>query len=122
MTTEQRSKEELIRQFEENLSEDTFTRIFPDDIGADARGIFDRTSGRFNKDELPEILAEIVLTVSAECDRDDFHSWNYDHLEHIIELSNEFNFSIPKNLLNGLPEQLIILVDSDKVDRDSRCE
>ncbi|MFP4179847.1 MAG: hypothetical protein ACLFMZ_04775 [Spirochaetaceae bacterium] len=121
MAEVQGRKEELQGRLKENLSEETFAKIFPEGTGLDARGIFNRTSSAFVEEELPEVLAEIILTVTAECGRDDFHSWNYDHLEHIIELSNEFNFSIPKNLLNGLPEQLIILVDSGKVDRDGEC-
>jgi len=55
------------------------------------------------------------LTLKAECDADDFHNWDYDHLSTIIELSNSFGFKIPRNLVNGLPEQLIILVDHSKL-------
>ena len=70
---------------------------------------------------LAEVGGEIALTVHAGCTRDDFHNWNYDHLEFIIDLSNRHNFDIPKNFLNGLPEQLIILVDSEHV-KKPRCD
>ncbi len=66
-------------------------------------------------EELAELAAELVQTINAECSADDFHNWDYDHLELIIDLSNRHGFTIPRNLLNGLPEQLIILVDADKL-------
>jgi len=111
-----RNKEEIMERVKNNMSGSGFAELLPPEL--DAEAIYNRTFEKFPEEEAREVLAEIVLTVTDGCDRDDFHSWNYDHLEHIIELSNEIGFSIPKNLLNGLPEQLIILVDSDKIDRD----
>lgn len=111
-----RNKEDVIQRIKNNMSLEGFEKLVPPEI--EAKSIYNRTLEKFTEEEATEVLAEIILTVTATCDRDDFHSWNYDHLEYIIELSNEFGFSIPKNLLNGLPEQLIILVDSDKIDRD----
>ena len=110
-----KKKEDVIEREKNNMSLNGFAELLPPEI--DAETIYNRTLEKFEEEEATEVLAEIVLTVTAECDRNDFHSWDYDHLEYIIELSNEFGFSIPKNLLNGLPEQLIILVDSNKIDR-----
>ncbi len=111
-----RDRDKLVDKMARNLDEKTFAELLPSDY--DAEAIFNKTLDSFTEEEAPEVLAETALTINAECERDDFHSWNYDHLEFIIELSKEFDFSIPKNLLNGLPEQLIILVESDRVDRD----
>ncbi|MFW5695338.1 MAG: hypothetical protein ACOCYB_09210 [Alkalispirochaeta sp.] len=81
----------------------------------EAEPLFDEAVAAYEGEELVEICGEIVQTIKAECTADDFHNWNYDHLEFIIDLSNRHNFIIPRNLLNGLPEQLIILVDSKKL-------
>lgn len=107
-------KADIAERMEKNLNLSGFKELLPSEL--DAETIFNRTVEKFAEEEAIEVLAEIVITVTAGCERNDFHSWNYDHLEYIIELSNEFGFSIPKNLLNGLPEQLIILVDSKKID------
>lgn len=81
----------------------------------DGGALFDAVAEEFEGEELAEVCGEIVETITAECSADDFHNWNYDHLEFIIELSNSRGFEIPRNLLNGLPEQLIILVDAKKL-------
>lgn len=81
----------------------------------EAEQIFSDVQNTFEGEELLEVCSEIARTINAECTADDFHNWNYDHLEFIIELSNRYNFVVPRNLLNGLPEQLIILVDSNKL-------
>lgn len=96
-----------------------FIAQLPDDIHAEE--IFEECADSFYDEELAEICEETAQTINAECTRDDFHNWNYDHLEFIIGLSNRYGFHIPRNLLNGLPEQLILLVDSDKVRRPD-CE
>ncbi len=85
--------------------------------GHDGDAIFSEAAGQFEAEELGEVCAEIILTLTASCERDDFHNWDYDHLTFIIELSNKIGFHLPQNLLNGLPEQLIILVDSDKIEK-----
>jgi len=95
------------------LREELAKRLADHDGGA----IFDVAAESFAGDELAEVCREIVETITATCDADDFHSWSYDHLEFIIELSNSFGFTIPHNLLNGLPEQLILLVDSKKLSK-----
>jgi hypothetical protein len=97
----------------------TFLEDLPNDYEGEA--LFNEALEQFEAEELGEVCAEIVLTVTASCERDDFHNWDYDHLAFIIELSNSHDFNIPKNLLNGLPEQLIILVDSDRVEKPG-CE
>lgn len=79
------------------------------------QGMFADALEEFDREELAEVCGEIVQTIKAECSADDFHNWNYDHLEFIIDLSNRYGFTIPRNLLNGLPEQLIILVDAKKL-------
>ncbi len=81
----------------------------------EAEALFEEAVDAYEGEELVEIAGEIVRTIKADCTADDFHNWNYDHLEFIIDLSNRHGFIIPRNLLNGLPEQLIILVDSDKL-------
>lgn len=83
--------------------------------------MFNDATAVFAAEELPVVCAELAATLSASCTEDDFHNWNYDHLELIIDLSNRYGFSIPRNLLNGLPEQLILLVDKDKLDTPD-CE
>ena len=88
---------------------------------AKAGAIFDEAVAAYEGEELAEICGEIVQTIKAECSADDFHNWNYDHLEFIIDLSNRHNFIIPRNLLNGLPEQLIILVNSKNLSEPG-CE
>jgi hypothetical protein len=91
----------------------SFVSALPD--LSDADRIFEDTLNEFDGEELIEVCREVIDTVTAECSADDFHNWNYDHLEFIIDLSNRYNFVIPRNLLNGLPEQLILLVDADKL-------
>jgi hypothetical protein len=86
-----------------------------------AENVFDDARNAFDDQELLQVCEEVVLTVNAQCGADDFHNWNYDHLEFIIECSNRHGFTIPRNLLNGLPEQLIILVDKNKL-ADPECE
>lgn len=90
-----------------------FTRDVP--IGIKGGELYDALAGEYEGEELAEVAAETILTLTAGCSADDFHNWDYDHLSTIIEMSNKFGFKIPKNLVNGLPEQLIILVDHDKL-------
>ncbi len=87
------------------------------DVPRDIEGgpLFDALTEEYDGEELAEVAAETVLTLKAECSADDFHNWDYDHLTSIIELSNRFGFKLPKNVVNGLPEQLIILVDHKKL-------
>jgi acyl carrier protein len=93
----------------------SFIDLLPKNLPAEQ--IFEACSDAFFGEELAEVCAETALTIRADCRRNDFHNWDYDHLEFIIGLSNQFGFTIPRNLLNGLPEQLIILVDSGNVKR-----
>jgi len=104
------------------LNEDALRSAFSAELGDghfakdDApQGIFEDALERYEGSELAEVCGEIVQTIKAECSADDFHNWNYDHLEFIIELSNKYGFTIPRNLLNGLPEQLIIMVDAKRL-------
>lgn len=90
-----------------------FANDAPD--GIDGEALFATLRDAYEGEELGEVAAETILTLKAECDADDFHNWDYDHLSTIIELSNSFGFKIPRNLVNGLPEQLIILVDHSKL-------
>ena len=90
-----------------------FERDLPDT--KNSNDIFADLQERVSEDELSDIAAEVVQTINASCSADDFHDWDYDHLETIIDLSNQHGFIIPRNLLNGLPEQLIILVDAKKL-------
>ncbi|MDA3948735.1 MAG: hypothetical protein PF508_05860 [Spirochaeta sp.] len=107
----------------ETQVEAQFVADLPDDLqltdhagGAD---IFTALAKEYEGEELAEIAAELVLALTAGCSADDFHNWNYDHLSTIIELSNRFGYRIPRNLVNGLPEQLIILVDHTNLGQPS---
>ena len=82
--------------------------------------IFTALGEEYEGEELAEIAAELVLALTAGCSADDFHTWNYDHLSTIMELSNRFGYRIPRNLVNGLPQQLI-LVDHTKLGQPG-CE
>ncbi len=111
---------DIINEWKESAENDdmetvkeSFIELLPENLPAEK--IFEACTDAFFGEELAEVCAETALTIRADCRRDDFHNWDYDHLEFIIGLSNQFGFSIPRNLLNGLPEQLIILVDSGKV-------
>ena len=93
---------------EHSVKTDFFARL-PQTI--DGSELWKAIERRYDDDEAAVVADEIVRTLTADCTTDEFHNWNYDHLEFIIELSNEQDFPIPRNLLNGLPEQLILLVD-----------
>ncbi|SIQ33478.1 hypothetical protein SAMN05920897_10751 [Alkalispirochaeta americana] len=86
-----------------------------------ARGIFSRIQETFSGAEMAEVCGRVLGTINAECGADEFHRWNYDHLEFIIELAREFDLVIPRNLLNGLPEQLILLVEAKRLG-DPGCD
>jgi len=90
-----------------------FERDLPDTKNSNE--IFADLREQAEDDDLADLAAELVQTITAGCTADDFHTWDYDHLESIIDLSNKHGFTIPRNLLNGLPEQLIILVDAKKL-------
>jgi hypothetical protein len=83
--------------------------------GVDGPAIYRDMEAEFEGEELETVAEELIQTVTAGCTADDFHNWDYDHLEFIIDMSNDHGFEIPRNLLNGLPEQLILLVDADKL-------
>lgn len=101
--------------FEELNPEEIRKELAERIAGHDGGAMFDAAAVKFTGEELSEVCRELVETVTASCDADDFHNWSYDHLEFIIELSNIYGFTIPRNLLNGLPEQLILLVDPSKL-------
>lgn len=77
--------------------------------------IFEDVFEEFEGTEGVEVCSEIVKTLNAECTADDFHNWDYDHLEYIIDLSNKYQLTIPRNLINGLPEQLILLINKNNL-------
>lgn len=96
--------------------------VFIDDLPSvyDGESIFEEINDQFAPEEIPEICAKLLITITASCEADDFHDWDYEHLAFIIELSNNYDFKIPQKFLNGLPSQLILLVDSEKID-DAGC-
>ncbi len=104
---------DLVKEGRDDELRKAFIKRIPPSLPADK--IYEASTREFSGEELAEICAEIILTITADCHQDEFHNWDYDHLTHIIELSKRFDFSIPRNLLNGLPEQLILLVDSDSL-------
>ena len=83
--------------------------------GVDSESMLEDILDEFDLEAAAEVSAELVATLTASCTEDDFHNWDYDHIEFIIDLSNRYGFTIPRNLLNGLPEQLFILVDAKKL-------
>lgn len=101
----------------DEVDESALKTVFLQELAGEqyAEEVFLDTRDQFGGGELVEVLSEIVETIRAECTDDEFCTWDYDHLEFIIDLSNRYSFTIPRNLLNGLPEQLIILVDAGKL-------
>ena len=96
-----------------NITREQFLAALPEDL--DGEAIHADIEAEFEGEERGLVAAEIVKTVTAGCTEDEFHNWDYDHLEFIIDMSNDHGFTIPRNFLNGLPEQLIILVDADNL-------
>lgn len=109
--------ERYVATIDSDEGEQMLLESFKTDLPTELNGddLFAAIAKEYAGEELAEVAAETVLTLTASCDADDFHNWSYDHLSTIIELSNKFDFRIPKNLVNGLPEQLIILVDHTKM-------
>ena len=107
----------------DDLNENALKDLFLERMSSipEASQIFDDAAEEFVGEELVEVASEIVETFQGECGADEFHSWNYDHLEFIIELSNKYKLIIPRNLINGLPEQLILLVSAKRLG-DPGCE
>jgi hypothetical protein len=108
---------EQLRQELMNLDDEGAKKRFIEEIGSQADGaaLYRATMDGFDAEEAREVLAEMAATINAACSADDFHNWNYDHVEFIIQCSKKPGFTVPRNLLNGLPEQLIILVDKDRL-------
>lgn len=118
-------REQLLHKLSEPIATgktDDAIKIFSEALGPsfDAAGLFNEANDRFVGQELALVLAEVVAAINAACDADEFHNWDYDHLEFIIELFNRRKLTIPRNLLNGLPEQLIILVNKERL-ADAGC-
>jgi hypothetical protein len=105
----------LVEEKGENALKSAFIDLLPEDLPKEK--IFEECKSSFAGEELAEVCAEVALTIRADCSSDEFHNWNYDHLEFIIQLSNKFVIQIPMNFLNGLPEPLIVLVDKNKLQR-----
>lgn len=91
---------------------DFFARL-PQTI--DGSALWKEIAEEYVDEERAEVADEVVRTLTADCSVDEFHTWDVDHLEFIIELSNRHDLKIPRNLLNGLPEQLIIRVDHNRL-------
>lgn len=115
------NKEKTTRRYNAMITEmDGLNKLrgtFAADLPDQQRGaeMFDLLADEYAGEELAEIAAETVVTLSAESSFDDFHNWDYDHLSSIIQLSNRFDLMLPRNLVNGLPEQLIILVNHNRL-------
>ena len=107
----------------DSLNENALKDLFLTHMSSipEASQIFEDTAEEFMGEELVEVSSKIVETFQGECGADEFHSWNYDHLEFIIELSNKYALTIPPNLTNGLPEQLILLVSAKRLGKPG-CE
>ncbi|MBI9106400.1 MAG: hypothetical protein JEZ04_06595 [Spirochaetales bacterium] len=103
--------------------EEVFKNKFIDLVPADVPGaeLYDDAADVFSGEELAEVCAEIILTVFSDCSRDDFHSWDYEHLSFIIEASNKYDFKIAQNLANGLPQQLCLRVKMKNLDK-TECD
>ncbi|POR02024.1 hypothetical protein AU468_07150 [Alkalispirochaeta sphaeroplastigenens] len=108
-------------QVDEEALQEAFFRELPGLDPEATRGIFARIQDHFSGAEMAEVCGRVLETINAECGADDFHRWDYDHLEFIIELARDFDLIIPRNLLNGLPEQLILLVEAKRLG-DPGCD
>ncbi|WP_020611287.1 hypothetical protein [Sediminispirochaeta bajacaliforniensis] len=94
-----------------NSLHDEFIQKLPDAIPADL--LFKACSQNFWGEELETICGELADTLNADCSREDFYLWDYDHLEFIIEQARRFHFSLPKNFVNGLPQQFVLRIEAD---------
>ena len=72
--------------------------------------VFESLWENWNLEEIPELGEKVISLFNGDCSKEELHLWDYDILEHIIELSNTYGLKMPKEIINGLPEQLILLV------------
>ena len=98
----------LVISGKEDVLKEKFISLVPEGVPGDK--IYEDAASAFSGEELSDICAEFLLTVYSDCSRDDFHSWDYEHLSFIIEASNRYDFRISRNLVNGLPQQLVLRV------------
>jgi len=109
----------LIKDGREEALKEKFIDLVP--AGVPGAEFYADAAKVFSGEELAEICAEIILTVFSDCSRDDFHGWDYEHLSFIIESSNKYDFKIAQNLVNGLPQQLILRVKMKNLDK-TECD
>lgn len=78
-----------------------------------AAEVFEAVWENWGIEEAPEIGSKIISVFNKTCDKEELKLWDYDLLEFIIELSTKYRLKLPKAIINGLPEQIILLIDSD---------
>lgn len=105
----------LMNAGKEDVMKERFLSLVPSDVPGGK--IYTDASCMFAGAELAEVCAETVLSVFPDCNRDDYHLWNYEHLSFIIEESNKYEFKISENLANGLPQQLFLLLQMDNLEK-----
>jgi len=81
----------------------------------DCGKIFECLWENWSMDEIPDLGSKIISVFNGTINQGDLRLWDYDVLEFIIDLSNTFKLALPKAVINGLPEQLILLVNSDLI-------
>ena len=72
--------------------------------------VFESLWENWNLEEIPDLGEKVISIFNGECPKEELNLWDYDLLEHIIEISNTYGLKIPKEIVNGLPEQLVLLV------------
>ena len=82
--------------------------------GVAGKAMFADAVEAFTEDELPDVCAEVVAALTESCEQNDSRGWDYDHLEFIIDLSSRYGFALPQELVAGVPQQLITLLDATK--------
>lgn len=82
--------------------------------GVAGKAMFADAVEAFTEDELPDVCAEVAATLTESYNENDFRDWDYDHLEFIIDLSGRYGFALPQELIAGLPQQLITLLDATR--------
>ena len=81
----------------------------------DGDAMFADIEAEFDGDEIEVIADQLIRTITAGCSGNEFQNWDTDHLEFIIDMAHDHGFSIPRSLLENLPERLRVLADSESL-------
>lgn len=86
-----------------------FTAAFP--VTEHAGTVFDELWDSCEVTDLPQIAEQTLALFARETQPDEPARWDYDAVEFMIELAKRHRLPLPKAVLEGLPEQTILLVD-----------